>query len=152
MKVNLKDLFEQYNSLPKSPERTKLGKKIRKEEKKLVDELDYVEIIYILQFLGDYDKDALLLDLINKHPESSLFVLSLTKNGMHSYTPARKIAMHEYENNEEAIDRDSRLIFDKKLCAFLSKYNSKQDCAYVRTLTDGASWLESNRKSLRGLI
>ena len=67
--IELKNLIDEYNVLPKSRQRTRIGKVIRREKKKLVEDCNYVGIIYITQSMGDYEKDRLFLDLLKRHPD-----------------------------------------------------------------------------------
>ena len=144
----MKELFERYNSLPKSQQRTKLGRKIRNEKKKLVEKRDYAGIIHILRFMGDYEKDRLLLDLLKDYPASSLFVLAFAGSEMNSYSRAYEMEKTEHEDDEEALRKD----IETALCQFLSTHDTKDDFNYVQELTDGATWLESNKRSMRGLL
>ena len=152
MGTEVKKLFEEYNSLPKSPQRAKLGRKIRNEKKKLIEKRDYVGIIYILQFMGDYEIDRLLLDLLEDYPLSSLFVLAFANSEMNSYSRAYEMEKSEHEDDEEALRKDIELTLDTTLCKFLSTHDTKDDFNYVQELTDGATWLESNKRSMRGLL
>ena len=152
MRTEVKELFEEYNSLPKSPQRTKLGRKIRNEKKRLIEKQDYVGIIHILRFMGDYEKDRLLLDLLKDYPLSSLFVLAFANSEMNSYSRAYEIEKSEHDDDEEALRKDVELTLDTALCKFLSAHNTKDDFNYVQELTDGATWLESNKRSMRGLL
>ncbi len=146
MEKDLKALFEEYSLLPKSPQRTKLGRKIRAEKKKLIEKKDYAEIIHVLRFLGDYERDRLFLDLLKKQPSSSLFVIAFAGSEMHSYNQAYQAELLEYDNNEETLEKDVELIFDDVLCEFLSKHDTKEDFNYVYELADGATWLEANKR------
>ena len=150
-KQGLKALFQEYNSLPKSPQRTKLGRKIRAEKKRLVDECNYVDIIYILRFLGDYEKDRLFLDLLKGHPDSSLFVLAFANSDMHSYALASEMEKLDHDHDIEALQKDIELTFDEMLCKFLSVHGTKADFNFVQELADGAYWLESYKRALHGL-
>lgn len=152
MGTEVKKLFEEYNLLPKSPQRTKLGRKIRNEKRKLIEKRDYVGIIYILRFMGDYEKDRLFLDLLEDYPLSSLFVLAFANSEMNSYSRAYEMEKGEYEDDEEALRKDIELTLDTTLCKFLSAHDTKDDFNYVQELTDGATWLESNKRSMRGLF
>ena len=152
MKNELKELFEKYNSLKKSPQRTKLGRKIRKAKKKLIENRDYVEIIHVLRFMGDFDRDRLFLDLLKLYPSSSLFVLAFAGSEMNSYSRANEIEEFEHENDEEGLRKDIELTLDTVLCEFLSIHDTKDDFNYVQELTDGATWLESNKRSMEGLF
>ncbi len=136
MKRDLKALFEEYSLLSKSPQRTKLGRKIRAEKKKLVEKKNYVEIVYILRFLGDYEKDTVFGDLLKEHPDSSLFVMAFADPGMHSYNCAYETELQEYDNNDEYLKKDVELTFDTVLCEFLSKHVAKDDLDYVYELAD----------------
>lgn len=151
MKKNLKVLFQEYNSLPKSPQRTKLGRKIRNEKKRLVDEHNYVDIIYILRFLGDYEKDRLFLDLLKSQPDSSLFVLAFSNSDMHSYALASEMEKLDHDHDIEALQKDIKSTFDEMLCKFLSVHETKADFTFVLKLIDGATWLESYKRALHGL-
>ena len=144
MEKNLKKLFDEYNSLPKSPQRTKLGKMIRGEEKQLIEKRNYVEMVYILQFMGEYEKDRLFMDLLRCYPDSSLFVLAFAEANMHSYLRACDI--EKVCADEKFLQEDVELIFDSILCDFLSSHNSEKDLEYVCRLIDGASWLQSYKK------
>ena len=150
--IELKKLFDEYNSLPKSPQRTKLGRKIRTEKKRLVEMRDYVGIIHILRFMGDYEKDSLLMDLLKLYPSSSLFVLAFAGSEMNSYSRANEIEKSEHEGDEEALKKDVELTFDSMLCSFISSHGTREDLSYVQELTDGATWLESYKRSVRGLL
>jgi len=150
--MELKEIFEEYNSLPKSPQRSKLSRKIREIKQNFIKKLDYVGIIDMLRYLGDYEKDRLLLDLWNKHKDSSLFVLAFSTSNMRCYKEVYDEEKNKYGGDEEALCIDVRLIFDEKLCVFLSEYGEDEDLAYVQELTDGASWLESNKRSMRDLL
>ena len=144
MEKNLKKLFDEYNSLPKSPQRTELGKMIRDEKKKLIEKKNYVEMVYILQFMGEYEKDRLFLDLLSCYPDSSLFVLAFAETNMHSYLRAcdiEKVCL-----DDEFLREDVELTFDSILYDFLSSHNSEKDLEYVSRLIDGASWLQSYKK------
>ena len=152
MGTEVKKLFEEYNLLPKSPQRTKLGRKIRNEKRKLIKKRDYVGIIYILRFMGDYEKDRLFLDLLEDYPLSSLFVLAFANSEMNSYSRAYEMEKGEHEDDEEALRKDIELTLDTTLCKFLSAHDTKDDFNYVQELTDGATWLESNKRSMRGLL
>lgn len=149
---DLKALFEKYNSLSKSPQRTKLGRKIRTEKKRLVEMRDYVGIIHILRFMGDYEKDNLLMDLLKLYPSSSLFVLAFAGSEMNSYSRANEIEKSEHEGDEEALKKDVELTFDSMLCSFISSHGTREDLSYVQELTDGATWLESYKRSVQGLL
>jgi hypothetical protein len=150
--VNLKEIFEEYNSLPKSPQRSNLSRKIRKVKQSFIKKLDYVGIIDMLRYLGDYEKDDLLWDLLNNHNDASLFVLAFSTSGMHSYDRAYMMEKDDHDEDEEALRNDVQLLFDEKLCAFLSEHQLKEDLTYVQELTDGATWLESHKRSMRGLL
>ena len=151
MKKDLKALFQEYNSLSKSPQRTGLGRKIQTEKKRLVDMKDYVEIIHILRFMGDYEKDRLFLELLKQHPNSSLFVLAFANSEMNSYEQAHMIETLEHDHNEEVLQKDIELTFDNVLCKFLSEHHTKDDLEYVHELTDGASWLEAYKETTNKL-
>ena len=103
METEMKELFERYNSLPKSQQRTKLGRKIRNEKRKLVEKRDYAGIIHILRFMGDYEKDRLLLDLLKDYPASSLFVLAFAGSEMNSYSRAYEMEKTEHEDDEDKV-------------------------------------------------
>ena len=98
---DLKALFEEYNSLPKSRQRSKLSRRIRREKRKIIENRDYVGIIDILRYLGDYEKDDLLWDLLNNQSDSSLFVLAFSTSGMHSYERAYVIEKMISDENLE---------------------------------------------------
>jgi hypothetical protein len=66
---------------------------------------------------------------------------------MSSYKIAYEKAMREYDDDEDAMNQDIQLMFDEKLCNYLSKYRSKEDYEYVQLLTDGSTWLEANKRS-----
>ena len=149
---DLKALFEEYNSLPKSPQRSVLGRRIRAEKKRLVDECNYVDIIYILRFLEDYEKDRLFMDLFENYPSSSLFVLAFAGSKMNSYSRANDIEKLRHKYDEEALKRDVVSTFDSILCSFISSHGSKEDLVYVKQLTDGATWLKSHERSAQGLL
>lgn len=150
--LNFKELFDEYNSLPKSRQRSKLSRKIRREKRKIIENRDYVGIIDILRYLGDYEKDDLLWDLLNNQSDSSLFVLAFSTSGMHSYDRAYVIEKVEYDEDDDALREAVQSIFDAKLCDFLQKHSTKEDLIYVQELTDGAYWLESNKRSMKGLL
>ena len=150
--VNLKEIFEEYNSLPKSPQRSNLSRKIRKVKQSFIKKLDYVGIIDMFRYLGDYEKDDLLWDLLNNHKDASLFVLAFSTSGMHSYDRAYMMEKDDHDEDEEALRNDVQLLFDEKLCAFLSEHQLMEDLTYVQELTDGATWLESHKRSMRGLL
>jgi hypothetical protein len=57
-----------------------------------------------------------------------------------------------HDNDEEALRIDIKLILDTVLCEFLSNHSTKEDFSYVQELIDGATWLESNKRSMRGLL
>lgn len=149
--IELKNLIDEYNVLPKSRQRTRIGKVIRREKKKLVEDYNYVGIIYITQSMGDYEKDRLFLDLLKRHPDSSLFVLAFANSEMHSYDCAYKMENLDHDNDVEALRKDIELTFDSILCKFLSEHGTKSDFNFVQDLTDGATWLESYKRALHGL-
>ena len=140
---SLKDLFEEYFSLPKSPRRSRIGRIIRGEKRKLVETFNYVDIIYILRFLENYERDRLFLELLDMYPESSLFVLEFADSEMRSYTRAYENVKSEYKGDENLLRKNVEMNFDKHLCEFLNKYKSGEDLDYIQKLVDGASWLES---------
>ena len=152
MEEDLRNLFEEYTSLPKSPQRTKLGRKIRAEEKKLVEECDYVGIISIFRYLSDYEKDRLFLDLLERHQSSSLFVLAFADSGMHSYGRAYDLETEGCDDALEPLKEDIELIFDTTLCKFLSDHATEDDLRYAYKLSDGASWLECHKLAKRWLL
>jgi hypothetical protein len=88
--IEVKELMDKYNVMPKSRQRTKISRIIRNEKKNLVEKKNYVGIIYITQSMGDYEKDRLFLDLLKSQPDSSLFVLAFANSDMHSYILASK--------------------------------------------------------------
>ena len=71
---------------------------------------------------------------------------------MHSYDRAYMMEKNDHDEDEEALRNDVQLLFDEKLCAFLSEHQLKEDLTYVQELTDGATWLESHKRSMRGLL
>ena len=144
--VNLKELFEMYNSIPNSPRRKKLGRIISARKQKYVDMQNYVGIIHIARYLGDYEKDRLFLALLKQHPDSSLFVLAFASSDMHSYKQAYKIETLDCDNDEDVLKKDIELTFDETLCKFLSYHDTKDDLDYVHELADGATWLESYKR------
>jgi len=135
------EIIEKYNSIPNSPRKKKLGRIISAMKKKHVETRNYVGIINMSRYLGDYEKDMLLCGLLKQHPTSSLFVLAFTNSEMNSYKQAYKIGILDYDNDDEALRKDIELTFDNILCKFISVHNSKDDLEYVHELVDGATWL-----------
>lgn len=149
--IQIKDLLDKYYSMPKSQQRVMVGKILSREKENLVKKQNYVDILYIFRSLSEYEKDRLLLSLLKKNPDSSLFVLAFADLDMHSYKEAYKIETSDYDNDEEALRKDIELTFDSILCKFISEYDSKEDLEYVHELADGASWLESYKRAVNKL-
>ena len=149
--IEVKELRDNYNVMPKSRQRTKIGRILMDEKKKLVDEKNYVGIIYILQSMGDYEKDRLFLDLLKSQPDSSLFVLAFANSDMHSYALASEMENLDHDHDTEALQKDIELTFDEMLCKFLSVHGTKADLNFVQELADGACWLESYKRAIDGL-
>ena len=149
--IEVKELLDNYNVMPKSRQRTKIGRILMDEKKRLVDEKNYVGIIYILQSMGDYEKDRLFLDLLKSQPDSSLFVLAFANSDMHSYALASEMENLDHDHDTEALQKDIELTFDEMLCKFLSVHGTKSDLNFVQELADGACWLESYKRAIDGL-
>ena len=149
--IEVKELLDNYNVMPKSRQRTKIGRILMDEKKKLVGEKNYVGIIYILQSMGDYEKDRLFLDLLKSQPDSSLFVLAFANSDMHSYALASEMENLDHDYDIEALQKDIELTFDEMLCKFLSVHGTKSDLNFVQELADGACWLESYKRAIDGL-
>ena len=149
--IEVKELLDNYNVMPKSRQRTKIGRILMDEKKKLVGEKNYVGIIYILQSMGDYEKDRLFLDLLKSQPDSSLFVLAFANSDMHSYALASEMENLDHDHDTEALQKDIELTFDEMLCKFLSVHGTKADLNFVQELADGACWLESYKRAIDGL-
>ena len=149
--IEVKKLIDEYNALPKSRQRTRISKAISREKKRLVEDCNYVGIVYITQSMGDYEKDRLFLDILKRHPDSSLFVLAFANSEMHSYDCAYKMENLDHDNDIEALRKDIELTFDSILCKFLSEHGTESDLNFVQDLTDGATWLESYKRALHGL-
>ena len=149
--IEVKELMDKYNVMPKSRQRTKISRIIRNEKKNLVEKKNYVGIIYITQSMGDYEKDRLFLDLLKSQPDSSLFVLAFANSDMYSYTLASKMENLDHDHDVEALQKDIELTFDEMLCKYLSIHGTKTDFNYVQELADGATWLESYKRALHGL-
>ena len=149
--IEVKELLDNYNVMPKSRQRTKIGRILMDEKKRFVDEKNYVGIIYILQSMGDYEKDRLFLDLLKGQPDSSLFVLAFANSDMHSYALASEMENLDHDHDTEALQKDIELTFDEMLCKFLSVHETKSDLNFVQELADGACWLESYKRAIDGL-
>jgi len=149
--IEVKELLDNYNVMPKSRQRTKIGRILMDEKKRLVDEKNYVGIIYVLQSMGDYEKDRLFLDLLKSQPDSSLFVLAFANSDMHSYALASEMENLDHDHDTEALQKDIELTFDEMLCKFLSVHGTKSDLNFVQELADGACWLESYKRAIDGL-
>jgi hypothetical protein len=149
--IEVKELLDKYNVMPKSRRRTKIGRIIRDEKRRLVEKENYVGIIYITQSMGDYEKDRLFLDLLKSQPDSSLFVLAFANSDMHSYALASEMENLDHDYDIEALQKDIELTFDEMLCKFLSVHGTKADFNFVQELADGATWLESYKIALHGL-
>lgn len=149
--IEVKELLDNYNVMPKSRQRTKIGRILMDEKKRFVDEKNYVGIIYILQSMGDYEKDRLFLDLLKSQPDSSLFVLAFANSDMHSYALASEMENLDHDHDTEALQKDIELTFDEMLCKFLSVHGTKSDLNFVQELADGACWLESYKRAIDGL-
>ena len=149
--IEVKELIDNYNVMPKSRQRTKIGRILMDEKKRFVDEKNYVGIIYILQSMGDYEKDRLFLDLLKSQPDSSLFVLAFANSDMHSYALASEMENLDHDHDTEALQKDIELTFDEMLCKFLSVHGTKADLNFVQELADGACWLESYKRAIDGL-
>lgn len=149
--IEVKELLDNYNVMPKSRQRTKIGRILMDEKKRFVDEKNYVGIIYILQSMGDYEKDRLFLDLLKSQPDSSLFVLAFANSDMHSYALASEMENLDHDHDTEALQKDIELTFDEMLCKFLSVHGTKADLNFVQELADGACWLESYKRAIDGL-
>lgn len=149
--IEVKELLDNYNVMPKSRQRTKIGRILMNEKKRFVDEKNYVGIIYILQSMGDYEKDRLFLDLLKSQPDSSLFVLAFANSDMHSYALASEMENLDHDHDTEALQKDIELTFDEMLCKFLSVHGTKADLNFVQELADGACWLESYKRAIDGL-
>jgi len=150
--VTMGELYKKYNSLPSgSPLKKKLGITISNLKKKYIEKKNYVGILNISRYIGDYERDSLFQKLLKQHPDSSLFVLAFANSEMHSYKQAYQIETVQ-ENDDEALRKDIELTLDTALCKFLSAHSTKEDLNYVQELTDGATWLEANKRSMRGLL
>ena len=149
--IEVKELLDNYNVMPKSRQRTKIGRILMDEKKRFVGEKNYVGIIYILQSMGDYEKDRLFLDLLKSQPDSSLFVLAFANSDMHSYALASEMENLDHDHDTEALQKDIELTFDEMLCKFLSVHGTKADLNFVQELADGACWLESYKRAIDGL-
>ena len=145
--TEIKKMLDLYLSLPKSQERTKLGKAVRSLLRRLIKNGDYVGIIHIIPSLGDYEKDRLFSELLERRPESSLFVLAFADADMHCYDKANKIEHRDGDFDEEALRKDVELTFDTTLCQYLSRHSDDKALNYVQFLTDGATWLSSYKRS-----
>ena len=145
--VTVKELLEKYNSLPNSPLKKRLGRIISAMKKKYVETGNYVGILNISRYLGDYEKDMLLCGLLKQHPTSSLFVLAFANSEMHSYNQAYKMETLDHDNDDEALRKDIELIFDTTLCKFLSAHETREDLEYVHELADGATWLNAYKEA-----
>lgn len=145
--VDLKELFEMYNSTPNSPRKKILGRIISARKKKYVDTRNHVGIVHISRYLSDYEKDRLFIALLEENSASSLFVLAFADSEMHSYEQAYRIETEDLDNDEEALKKDIELTFDDTLCKFLAEHDTKDDLEYVHTLLDGATWLEAYKRA-----
>ena len=143
----LEILFKELGETKNISRQAELLRDIRVIKTRLVREMDNEGLIHLLKFLKPYEKNRLFIDLLNKRSDSSLFVLAFADSDMFSYKQAYEKAKQEYDNDEKAMNEDVQLIFDENLCSYLSKYRTKEDFEYVHTLTDGATWLESNKRS-----
>lgn len=145
--VTVKELLEKYNSLPNTPLKKRLGRIISAMKKKYVETGNYVGILNMSRYLGDYEKDMLLCGLLKQHPTSSLFVLAFANSEMHSYDQAYKMEILDHDNDEEALGTDTKSIFDTILCRFLSLHETREDLEYVLELVDGATWLNAYKEA-----
>lgn len=139
---DLRSLFRELSSTKSVSRCASLRRDIRLIKTNLVKEKKYVGIIHMMQFLKPWEKDRLLIALINKWPESYLFVLGFANADMYSYKRAYEKAMHEYENNVLAINEDLELLFDEKLHAYLSIHYTAKDIGYVQNLIDNFTRIE----------
>lgn len=140
----IKDLIQKYRIMSESQQRTRVAEIIENEKRMLVEKQDYVGILYILQVITDYEKNALFKQLLDRYPDSSLFVLAFGSSDMDSYSRAYQI--ETLENDEEALSDDVELTMDSMLCRFLSSHHTKDDLNYINTLIDGATWMDAYKK------
>ncbi len=143
----LEALFKELNESKNISRQAELQRDIRVIQSKFVREMDNEGLIHLLRFLKPKEKNRVFIDLLRKRSDSSLFVLAFADSDMSSYKIAYEKAMREYDDDEDAMNQDIQLMFDEKLCNYLSKYRSKEDYEYVQLLTDGSTWLEANKRS-----
>lgn len=150
--VRLKNILGKCKSFPKAMCIVMSARKIKREEEKIIKNKNYVEAIHILRLLGDYGKDEFFLRFLDAYPDSSLFVLGFANFGSDSHERAYSMLIDEYDGDEDLLKKDVEMTFDDRLCDYLGVYHSEEDCRYVQFLTDGATWLESNKRSMRELL
>ena len=140
--VKLKKFLSELDYVPKV-ERKRCLNRISRAKCSLIENSNYVGIIYISRFL-DYDKrDILFRRFLERHPEDFLFVLAFADSGSEAYVQAEEIADLAYEQDIHSI-RDSRdKIHEEYLSSFLGEYSTKEDLKWASDLIEKKDWFKS---------
>ena len=141
--VAIGELINKYSTLPKSKQRKQFGRIVSYEKRKLIEKQNYVGILYLSRFMGDYEKNRLFLKMLEKHPNDSLFVLGFANLDMDSYARAYGIKKRDYDGDENALRKDVESNFDSVLCDYLLLHYTKDDVHFIQELIDDKTWLNS---------
>lgn len=148
--VKLKKLLSELDAL--TVQRTRCLIRISRAKRSLIEDSNYVGIIYISRFLDYVKRDIFFRRFLERHPEDFLFVLAFADSASEAYCQAEEIADLAYEQDIDSI-RDSRdKIQDEYLCSFVGEYSAREDLEWAFNLVEKKDWFESYKLITSKLI
>lgn len=126
---------------------TALRMRIARAKTKLIEDCDYVGIVYIIRSMSPESRDRLFMRYHERHPDDHLFVIAFADEGSGSKTSAEEVADLAYGQEIHEINEDVRKEKDEVLMKFLEVYHEKEDLEYVLELVGDDENLRSYRKA-----
>lgn len=146
----LRQLLKELDAI--NSKRNRLVIKISAQKRQLVENSNYVGIVYIARFL-DYEKRNLLFTrFLDRHPGDYLFVLAFADSESSSYQLAEEIADAAYEEDIYAIKEDVEKEKDRVLCLFLDEYEGKEDLSYIYDMVEKYDWMRAYKRVTSKMI
>jgi hypothetical protein len=125
---------------------------IARAKRQLIEDYDYVGIIYVSRFLDSFKRDTLFIRFLERYPEGYLFVLAFADPESESYCQAEEIADMAYQQDVDSIREDTNKLQDEYLCSFLSEYSAKEDLEWVLNLIEKKDWFRSYKDATSKMI
>ncbi len=120
---------------------------IAMQKKKLIEDSDYVGIVYIIRYMGFHARERLLSRYYARHPDDFLFVIAFADEGSDSKISAEGTADLAYNQEIHEINKDVKRVKDDVLMKFLEVYHEKEDLEYVLKLVGEESSLSSYKRA-----